>query len=146
MVIHKEKNGIVAREAKLDSPEALHNYIDDLNRFMGEFRDPSDEVIEAICVAGNGGWRIEAVDGEGIRLGVLVITPTPFEKFQPAYHLAYIATAPEARGRGVGKLLLETSAEITSGKIALHVGVDNRYAIEFYERMGWTGKYLRMMP
>jgi len=145
-MIHNKQNDIIIRDVDTDNHDVLKDFVDDLNTFMGKYQDPLEETMEAIRLAIESGFCVEAVEKEDDRLGVLAITPSPFEKFQPKYHLAYIATSLKARGRGVGKLLLKTSQELTKGDIALHVGVNNDNAIKFYEKMGWKGHYLRMMP
>ena len=131
---------------RLDDPAARERFVDDLDRFLGPYTDPRPEILEALQKAEKSGFIVEAVDESGRRLGLLVITQTPFSQFQPRYHLAYIATAPEARGQGVGRALLAEARRLTGDEIALHVGPSNERAIAFYEKLGWKVKYLRMMP
>jgi ribosomal protein S18 acetylase RimI-like enzyme len=144
-VIYKDARNVTVQDVDLDNPDILNGFIKDIHLFMGAFSDPDAETREAVSKAAEEGFCIEAVE-EGKRVGVLVITRAPFDTFQPRYHLAYIATSPEVRGRGVGRLLLETSIAVTKGDIALHVGFKNQKAIAFYKKMGWKEVYCRMMP
>lgn len=134
------------RELTLEHPQEIDNLIDDLNRFLGPYTDPRPEMQEAIEQARDEGFILEARDPQNRRVGVVVITTTAFQRFQPRYHLAYIAAAPEARGQGVGKKLLAEAQQLTGNEIALHVGPSNEGAIAFYKKLGWDIKYIRMMP
>lgn len=140
------RNTLTIRQVQMNNQTATERFVDDLDRFLGRYTDPRAEIMEAVRKAEKTGFIVEAMDESGRRLGLLVITQTPFSQFQPHYHLAYIATAPEARGQGVGKRLLEETRRLTSDQIALHVSPSNEGAVAFYERLGWKVKYLRMMP
>lgn len=144
-MIHKNVNGIVVQDANLTDEKNKQDFIQDLQKFMGEYSDPISETNEAIDSSIEEGFAIEAKNGED-RLGLAVVTRAPFDRFQPKYHLAYIATSPKARGKGIGRILLETVEQLTDGSIALHVGINNENAISFYKKMGWESVYVRMMP
>lgn len=144
--MNKAKKTPTIAPVRFDDPAARERFVDDLDRFLGPYTDPHPEILEAVQKAETNGFVVEALDERGGRLGLLVITETPFSQFQPRYHLAYIATAPEARGQGVGKRLLAEARRLTGDRIALHVSPSNEAAVAFYERLGWKVKYLRMMP
>lgn len=144
--MNKTKKIPTIAPVRFDDPAARERFVDDLDRFLGPYSDPRPEILEAVRKAETDGFIVEALAEDGRRLGLLVITETPFSRFQPRYHLAYIATAPEARGQGVGKSLVTEARRLTGDQIALHVGPSNEAAIAFYERLGWKVKYLRMMP
>lgn len=118
----------------------------DLARFLGPHGDPPEEMDEALERAARDGFVFELVDEAGGRAGAVVITETPFRKFQPRFHLAYIAVAPDRRGAGCGRILLEEARRRTGDDLALHVSPANAAALAFYERMGWKTRYVRMMP
>lgn len=110
---------------------------------MGEHSDPLIEVQEVIEKAKE---RVvyEAVHESDKRVGIAFAVSTPYKKFQPSYHLAYLAVHPKHRRSGVGKRLLEKIIEKTSGEISLHVNPENKNAISFYESLGFYKTYLRM--
>ena len=61
----------------------------------------------------------------------------------PENILVYIATDKNSRGKGLGKILMAKTIDITQGDIALHVEADNP-AKHLYEKMGFTNPYLEM--
>ena len=61
----------------------------------------------------------------------------------PENILIYIAVSGKARGKGIGKKLMEKAIEITEGDIALHVEKDNP-AHFLIEKVGFTNPYLEM--
>ena len=134
------------KDINIESKKNLNLLMKDLDNFLGPYTDCGTEMVEAIDEALENGFIFEAVDNKKNRLGIVVITRTPFKSFQPKYHLAYIATSPKARGKGIGKILLEESQKRTDNDIALHVSPSNENAIGFYEKFGWEIKYIRMMP
>ena len=106
---------------------------------------PSKKQNEVLEIASDKGLIYELLyDNE--RAGIAVLTETPFELFQPKYHLAYIAINRKFRGKNLGKMLLKKIEEDTKGNLALHVSPRNTKAIKFYQKMGWEVNYLRMMP
>ena len=134
------------RDVKIESQKDLNLFIKDLDNFLGSYTDCETEMVEAIDEAREHGFIFEVVDNKKIRLGLVVITKTPFKSFQPKYHLAYIATSPKARGKGIGSILLGEAQKRTKDDIALHVSPSNENAIGFYKKFGWDTKYIRMMP
>ena len=75
--------------------------------------------------------------------GAVVINATGMEDYIPENILVYIATHKDYRGMGIGKNLLQTAIDQTSGSIALHVEADNP-ALQLYEKVGFVNKYLEM--
>jgi len=140
------ENPYKIKDVDLSKEEIRQKFARELDAFLGPYTDPEEEMSEALDSARKDGFIFEAVDPEGQRLGAVVITRSPFQSFQPQYHLAYIATSSEARGKGIGKLLLQECIQRTNGEIALHVSPKNEKAIAFYEHLGWEIKYVRMMP
>ena len=85
---------------------------------------------------------VPASDPSKIR-GVVVVCETGMSGFVPENLLVYIAVDQKARGRGIGKILMENAIKTARGDIALHVEPDNP-ARRLYERIGFTSKYLEM--
>ena len=77
--------------------------------------------------------------------GVCVVVNMGFEKFIPTYHLAYIGTNSNSKGRGLGTELIEYAVDLTDGRISLHVDLDNYRAKKLYEKMGFKHVYNRMI-
>lgn len=143
MINVKEKLSI--QEVRFKGLDEMEEFAHDIRRFMGKFKDSKSETMEALEIALEDGFVLEA-QNEDKRAGVVVLTRTPFSEFQPKYHLAYIAVDSSVRGIGLGRKLLDKALEVTDGSIALHVGPGNRQAVGFYEKLGWEVTYLRMMP
>lgn len=93
-------------------------------------------------------WRFAA---HVLRHRPHMLVQLAYAKLRPAHDVArpadsvelmYIFAAPEARGRGVGRALVERFAEASRARGAAHVTlsveVDNASAIALYERMGFT--------
>lgn len=89
------------------------------------------------------GGFIVAAREDGKLLGVSIINHTGMGGYIPEHILVYIATHRDARGKGVGRKIIETIIDRTEGDIALHVEPDNP-AKYLYEKTGFTNKYLEM--
>ena len=76
-------------------------------------------------------------------LGVVIVNDTNMAGYIPEHILVYIAVHGEARGKGVGKALMEKALNETEGDVALHVEPENP-ARFLYEKFGFTNKYLEM--
>jgi ribosomal protein S18 acetylase RimI-like enzyme len=145
-MIYKQTDHIKISDLNVNTDKDIESFIDDVVYFMGEYKDSRHETEESVKKAHQNGFCIEALDKDKIRIGVLVINRSPFDVFQPKFHLSYIAVSGEARDKGVGKMLLQTACLITKNDIALHVGLKNKNARSFYKKMGWEDNYIRMMP
>ncbi|GAB6135965.1 GNAT family N-acetyltransferase [Thermococcus prieurii] len=125
-------------------PLDIETFVDTLDEWLGEFSDPKNEILEAVYNALAKGFILLAYE-EGELAGIAVVSRICFETFFPRYHLSYIATKPEFRGRGIGTMLLEKVKEVTGGDFSLHVDVKNTNAIRLYEKVGMKKKYYRML-
>ncbi len=125
-------------------PLDMETFVDTLDEWLGEFSDPKHEILEAVYNALARGFILLACD-EGELAGIAVVSRVCFETFFPKYHLSYIATKPEFRGRGIGTMLLEKVKEVTGGDFSLHVDIKNTNAIRLYEKIGMKKKYYRML-
>lgn len=139
-------NGFRIQDSNLTESANRDAFIKDMNNFLGPYGDSKQEFEEALDNALERGFVFEIVNDANQRVGGVVITETEFRKFQPRYHLAYIATSEACRGKGCGKTLLAEAQRRTDNDLALHVSPTNVHAIAFYERLGWEIKYTRMMP
>ena len=118
-----------------------------LFKSLQEYGDPKEDINAAINYAlgdenAPGGFVLLAFEDDKI-LGSVVVNRTGMKKYIPENILVYIATAPECRGKGVGKKLMEMAIENAEGSIALHVEPNNP-AKGLYEKLGFTNKYLEM--
>lgn len=118
----------------------LYNHLD-------EFGDARSAILNAIAYAygdqpGQDGHVLVAYEDETL-LGAAVINDTNMSGYIPEHILVYIAVHGDARGKGIGKQLMEKTIETADGSIALHVEPDNP-ARHLYEKYGFTNKYLEM--
>jgi len=82
---------------------------------------------------------------QGMLAGIAIVSRSRFDTFFPRYHLSYIATRQDTKGRGIATELLQQVIDLTRGDLSLHVETDNERAIKLYEKMGLRKKYYRMM-
>ncbi len=123
----------------------------DLNAFLfqhlDQYGDTAQDILKAINYAlsneNNKGGMIIATYYNSLLTGAVVINATGMEDYIPENILVYIATHKDYRGMGIGKNLLQTAIDQTSGSIALHVEADNP-ALQLYEKVGFVNKYLEM--
>lgn len=129
---------------RITSEEDKKNVLKDIQTFMGEYADPYDEIYEVVEKNKETATIFEVANPDGERTGIAFLIPIPYEKFQPKYHLAYIAVDPRKRGRNIGRLLFNKVIDYTQGDFSLHVSPKNVDALCFYEKMGMKKKYIRM--
>jgi len=115
-----------------------------LDNWLMEYTDPVEEIREAVNNAIRNGYILLASLNNRI-VGISVIVNTGFENFIPTYHLAYIATDRNVKGRGVATQLLQNAIDLTEGNISLHVEKENKNATKLYEKMGFKKSYIRMI-
>jgi threonine synthase len=112
--------------------------------WLVEYQDSILETKDAIESALKNGYILTAQYQQKIE-GICVIVNTGFEAFIPSFHLAYIATDPLSKGRGVGTELIQRAIDLTDGSLSLHVDLNNKSARRLYEKMGFKLKYYRMI-
>jgi len=76
-------------------------------------------------------------------MGITIINKLGMNGYISENILEYIAVDEKARGKGIGKKLLQEAIALAEGDIALHVEPNNP-AIKLYESLGFTNKYLEM--
>ncbi|MCB9033730.1 MAG: GNAT family N-acetyltransferase [Chitinophagales bacterium] len=114
---------------------------------LDEYGDPKEDIKKAIEYATKerssfGGFTMLLKENNTIK-GAVVINQTGMDGYIPENILVYIAIHKDARGKGLGKILLKECFKHTKGDIALHVEPDNP-AKFLYEKLGFTNKYLEM--
>ncbi len=132
------------------TPEQL---VDFLHAHLDQFRDPKSEIMQCLDYAlgkreCRRGFILLAKEKEksgdsGKVLGATVVCETGMSGFVPENLLVYIAVDRKARGRGIGRILVEKVIDTARGDIALHVEPDNP-ACRLYEHVGFTSKYIEM--
>ncbi|MGI6321560.1 MAG: GNAT family N-acetyltransferase [Bacteroidales bacterium] len=137
---------VFSQEKKLSqkSKDEITNF---LHKNLEEYGDSKVDIKRAIGYAQGenksfGGSIIIAKSGNEI-VGIVVLNKTGMAGYIPENILVYIATSSLHRGKGIGKLLMNKTIEISNGDIALHVEANNP-ALYLYEKIGFTNKYLEM--
>jgi len=128
---------------KDDLTISYSKFLKKLDEWLIQFTDPMAEIEEAVENAFEEGFVLCAFH-EGSIVGITIISRTRFERFFPKYHLSYIATKRDIKGKGIATQLLQRAIEVTGGDLSLHVEVENKRAIKLYEKMGLRKKYYRM--
>ena len=115
---------------------------------LEEFGDDKNAILKCLNFAvkdsdaGLGGFVLVLKD-ETETLGITIVNKTGMEGYIPENILVYIAVDSNARGKGVGKKLMQKAMETAEGDIALHVEPNNP-AKFLYEKLGFENKYLEM--
>ena len=128
----------------LEEKEALINFLFDN---LQEYGDPKSDIEKAVNYAlketpSFGGFIVVSYLENEIS-GVVVVNQTGMKDYIPENILVYIATHRDHRGKGIGKLLMQKTVDISEGSIALHVGPNNP-ARFLYEKVGFSSKYIEM--
>ena len=129
---------------KDDLSISYRKFLMKLDDWLIEFSDPLEEMEEAVENAFNHGFVLGAFF-QGMLAGIAIVSRTRFDTFFPQYHLSYIATKKDIKGRGIATELLQQVIDRTKGDLSLHVETENERAIKLYEKMGLRKKYYRMM-
>ena len=121
--------------------------VDFLFDHLDEFGDEKIHIMKCLNYAVKdepsfGGQVIVLIEQEKI-LGAVILNQTGMGGYIPDTILVYIATHRDYRGKGLGKLMMKKTLEITDGDLKLHVEHENP-ARFLYEKFGFTSKYLEM--
>ena len=138
----------IRKEGEFQKGLTKRDFAQFLHESLDKFTDPVDDIIKSIDYAfsdepGKGGFLLAAYNDEGELVSGLVMNNTGHEGYIPENILVYIATKPNQRGKGIGKLVMQKAIEVAGTDIALHVEYDNP-AKRLYERIGFTSKYAEM--
>lgn len=134
----------VDRVERSELPVPYSEFVDLLHVWLNEYTDPKFEINEALEKAFKDGHVLCAYQS-GELVGITVLIRTGFEQFFPKFHLGYIATKRDIKGRGIGTQLLQKAIEVTGGHLSLHVDTKNKNAVKLYEKIGFKKKYFRMI-
>lgn len=119
-----------------------------LFKHLEEYGDKKKDILKCLNYAVQnldksfGGFALILKENSKI-LGATIINETGMEGYIPENILVYIAVHNNARGKGVGKKIMQKAIEISDGDIALHVESNNP-AKHLYEKLGFENKYLEM--
>ncbi len=128
---------------KSDLDVSYDKFLKILDDWLIMFSDPSEEIKEAVDDAFSNGFVICAYQGNTV-VGICILSTSKYDAFFPKYHLSYIATKKDIKGRGIATMLMQKAIELTEGDFSLHVEIDNKRAIKLYEKMGLSKRYYRM--
>jgi GNAT superfamily N-acetyltransferase len=117
--------------------------IDFLFKSLEKYGDPREQIQACFDYVFEKGGFIAVASEEDRILGVTVVNETGMSGYIPENILVYIAVDAAARGKGVGKALMEEALKAAKGDVALHVEPDNP-AKFLYEKLGFENKYLEM--
>ncbi len=125
----------------------LERINDFLYEHLQPFGDARTDIRKAMDYAlspleGRGGFVLYLEEGEQIQAAV-VVNQTGMQDYIPENILVYIAVHQAARGKGLGKKMMQEAMQQAQGAIALHVEPHNP-AKALYESLGFTNKYLEM--
>lgn len=93
---------------------------------------------------------IGGFNGDSLR-GIAALLPTPAEKSAHIARLISVYVAPDARGTGLSRALIQSLIDIASRlkfeQITLNVEANNEHAILLYERLGFVtyGRHLKSL-
>ncbi len=119
-----------------------------LHQHLDEYGDTKSDILKCLDFAVQdsenalGGFALILEENQEI-LGITIINKTGMKGYIPENILVYIAVHNKARGKGVGKRLMNKAIELADGDIALHVEPNNP-AKKLYEKLGFENKYLEM--
>ncbi|MCX7546744.1 GNAT family N-acetyltransferase [Xanthomarina sp. F1114] len=130
------------------SKEEKQYIVNFLHSHLQEFSDTKEAISKCLdyavknTISSFGGFVLVLKEKELIQ-GITIINKTGMTDYIPENILVYIAVHKNARGKGIGKKLIQEAISLAHGDIALHVEPNNP-AIKLYEKLGFTNKYLEM--
>lgn len=132
-----------------DLPEWLDRdgLVEFLHTSLKPYEDTKPDIASGVDYAlsdapGRGGFVVLAAEDERL-MGALVMLNTGMKGYIPENLLLFVAVSPAARGRGLGRRIIEHAVGRCDGPVKLHVEYDNP-AKRLYERLGFTSKYAEM--
>jgi ribosomal protein S18 acetylase RimI-like enzyme len=138
------ERGIPVRQAKVEDAREIAQLLDDFNREFGE-PTPGVEALAASVrrLLAEGELTVLLTGGEADGVAVLRFRPAIWSEGLEA-HLQELYVAPELRGRGIGRALLQRAVELAREKgadgIDLNSGETDTAARRLYESMGFTNR------
>jgi GNAT superfamily N-acetyltransferase len=112
---------------------------------MKPYEDSPEDIERALdyAFAPDHGDFLMLMEEDGGLAGACLILNTGMGGYLPEHLLVFVTVAPEMRGRGLGRKLIEHCIAECPGDVKLHVEYDNP-AKRLYERIGFTTKYAEM--
>ncbi len=122
-------------------------FIKFLHEHLDQFGDSISAISKSVDYAfstepGKGGFLLAAYYDNELA-GELVMNKTGMDEYIPENILVYVAVDGKFRNKGIGRQIVEKSAELSEGNVALHVEYNNP-AKRLYERIGFKSKYAEM--
>lgn len=138
---------------RIDRPADFPEWLafDELASFLHEslkpYEDTPEDIRRGLNYAlsdqpGEGGFVLVG-RSDGRLVASLVMLKTGMSGYIPENILLFVAVSPDARGRGLGRQIIERAVSHCKGAVKLHVEYDNP-AKRLYERIGFTSKYAEM--
>ena len=130
-----------ADHAELNKDEVLDFLFKHLDEYGDQRADIAKCMEYALSTAEGKGGSVVVARENGNVVGALIMNNTGMSGYIPENILVYVAVHNSQRGKGVGKMIVQTAIDNTQGSIALHVEPQNP-AKFLYEKLGFTNKYL----
>lgn len=144
IIMNDAKSVVRIEDIKNSKKFSREEIVEFTRRWLADYKDSTKETSDAIDNAMRDGFILLA-ERDGDYQGICVVVNLGFKDFIPTYHIAYIGTEKESKGRGIGTELITRVVDITGGNVSLHVDMDNRAAKKLYEKMGFKHFYNRMI-
>jgi ribosomal-protein-alanine N-acetyltransferase len=114
---------------------------------MMPYEDTRRDIERALDYAfsaseGKGGFLVLA-ERQGRLAGAVLMLKTGMDGYVPPYLLVFVSVAPDLRGRGIGRRIIERALATCAGPVKLHVEYENP-ARRLYERIGFISDYAEM--
>jgi ribosomal protein S18 acetylase RimI-like enzyme len=132
------------RIADSSDAEAAAKLLHDFNTEFDDFTPGVAALTRRLAVLIDAGEAVVLLGGDGPDgIAVLRFRPALWTETLDAY-LEELYVAPERRGQGLGRALLEAALELArsrgAGYINLETSVDDRAARSLYEKLGFTNR------
>jgi ribosomal protein S18 acetylase RimI-like enzyme len=132
------------RIADVTKAEAAAALLHDFNTEFGDFTPGVEALTRRLSTLIDAGEAVVLLGGEGAHgIAVLRFRPALWTETLDAY-LEELYVAPDRRGEGLGRALLEAALELSrsrgAGFIHLGTSVDDKAACALYEKLGFTNR------
>jgi ribosomal protein S18 acetylase RimI-like enzyme len=132
------------RVADVSDAEAAAGLLHDFNTEFGDFTPGAEALARRLGPLIDGGEALILLGGDGPHgIAVLRFRPALWTESLDAY-LEELYVAPDRRGEGLGRALLEAALELSRSRgasfIYLGTSVDDVAARALYEKLGFTNR------